>query len=185
MIIYDFDPRNLPQEYLETIGLVTSCSAQTEACVQAAIAGMMGATDDVGDAMTTHMSAPQKDNTLRALAEIYIVDCNLLDELDVILDGLNASMSKRNLYVHRSWFQNTETREVFTVKVAARGRLEKEQVLMDIKIMKADADAIYRSGMELYGFLARNKFLPAEPFHDPERLSGARSKAARKKRKSI
>jgi hypothetical protein len=76
---YDFDPRNLPQEMLAAIGLVTACSAQTEYIVEQGIAGCLGVDFEFGAAVTTHMAAPLRDHVLRAVAEIKIDD---LDDLD-------------------------------------------------------------------------------------------------------
>jgi len=42
LIIYDYDPRNLPQEAQAAIGLSVACAAQTEHCVEMAIGGCLG-----------------------------------------------------------------------------------------------------------------------------------------------
>jgi hypothetical protein len=55
---YDFDPRNLPQDLLAAIGLMTTSAAHTESCVDEAIAGCLGVDYEYGQAVTTHMTMP-------------------------------------------------------------------------------------------------------------------------------
>jgi hypothetical protein len=68
---YDFDPRNLPQDLLAAIGLMTTSAAHTESCVDEAIAGCLGIDYEYGQAVTTHMlahgfSIPQLVELVRA-----------------------------------------------------------------------------------------------------------------------
>src|SRR3954464_10947754 len=68
----NFDPFNLPMKMLAAIGLITSCSSQTEHIIEEAIAGLLGVDVEYGFAVTTHMTAPHRDNVLRAVAEIRL-----------------------------------------------------------------------------------------------------------------
>ena len=125
-IVYDYDPRNLPQDILAAIGLVTACSAQTENMVEMGIGGCLGIEVDYNVAVTTHMNAPLRDNVLRAAAEIRIDDLDALDELDHLLDEINKAFVKRNAYVHHQWCRHPETGEVFTTRIEARGSVDAE-----------------------------------------------------------
>jgi len=173
-------PRNLPHDLLAAIGLMTTSSAQTEHCVQAAIAGCLGVDFEYGKAVTTHMTAPLRDSVLRSVAEIKIFSLDTLDELDKILDWVNEGYGKRNSIVHHPWCRDPETGAVFTHKETARTRLESDLVPMTVDQVKRDALFVYEAGMALYMFLMRHKLLPSAP---PDRPRGHKSKAARKKRR--
>jgi hypothetical protein len=179
--VYDFDPRNLPQDLLAAIGLMTASAAQTEICVQAGIAGCLGVDIEYGKAVTTHMAAPLRDSVLRAAAEIRINDLDALDELDQLLDAINDGYIKRNAIVHHSWCRDPDTGAVFTHKETSRARYESDLIPMSIDQVKSDALFVYSAGMSLYSFLMAHGLLP--PFPPKDRFRGHKSKAARKKRR--
>lgn len=179
---YDFDPRNLPPDALAAIGLAVTSSAQTESVIENAIAVCLGLDFEYGLAVTTHMSAPLRDNVLRAAAEIRINNLDALDTLDKILDHIkNEAIPKRNNIVHRTWGVDPETGEIFTVRQTARGRVEMELVKMPVDKIKSDALVIYEAGMALVRFLAEHQLFPTYPSHPRPRWH--KSKAARKKRR--
>ncbi len=180
-VIYDYDPRNLPQDVLAAIGLVAANSAQTESIVEMGIAGCLGLNTTFGLAITTHMNAPLRDHVLRAVAEIRIDDLDALDELDGLLDNINAAFSKRNHYVHNSWCRDPKTGEVFTASVTARGIVDAELIPVSINQIKRDATIIYDAGMALMSFLIARNLLA--PFPAAPRNSAHKTKAARKKRR--
>jgi hypothetical protein len=91
----DYDPRVIPPDYLKAIGLVAACSAQTESVIEMAIIGCLGITSDYGLAVTTHMSAPLRDDVLRAAAELRIDSLDALDELDRLLDTIKAIVPRK------------------------------------------------------------------------------------------
>jgi hypothetical protein len=178
---YDFDPRNLPQDVLATIGLVTACSAQMEYAVEEGIGGCLGVDFEYSAAVTTHMAAPLRDHVLRSVAEIRIDNLNDLDELDRLLDQIKEAFVKRNTYVHHQWCRDPDTGDCFIAKTTARGRVEKDLLLMSIDQIKRDATFIYKAGINLYEFLGSRGLLP--PFPTQPRPRGHKSKAARKKRR--
>jgi hypothetical protein len=180
-IIYDFDPRNLPQDLLAAIGLMTASAAQTESCVESAIAGCLNVDFEYGKAVTTHMTAPLRDSVLRSVAEIRLDSLDALDELDQLLERVNEGYGKRNAIVHHTWCRNRKTDEVYTLKQTSRARYESDLIPMSVDHVKRDALFVYDAGMALYTFLMQQKLLPAFP---PEgRVRGHKSKAARKKRR--
>lgn len=179
--IYDFDPHNLPSELLAVIGLMTASSAQTESCVESAIAGCLGIDAEYGKALTTHMSAPLRDSILRAVAEIKIDDLDALDELDSLLDAVNNAFAKRNGVVHHTWCRDPENGAIFTVKSTARGSLEMNLIPMTVDQVKSDALLVYNAGMDLWSFLLRHDLIPPTP--PVHRLRAHKSKAERKKRR--
>jgi hypothetical protein len=180
---YDFDPRNLPQDVLAAIGLVTACSAQTEHVVEMGIGGCAELDVEYSAAITTHMNAPLRDHVLRAVAQIRIENIDDLDELDRLLDKVNVAFSKRNDYVHHSWCRDPDTGKIFTNITVARGEVDAELIPMSVNQIKADAVLIYQAGMDLMSFLIARGLLP--PFPARKRPRAHKSKAARKKRREM
>ena len=180
--IYDFDPRNLPQDVLAAIGLAMAASAQTESAIEMAIGGCLGLNVDAAAAVTTHMPAPLRDHVLRAAAEIRIENLAVLDELDRILDHIkNEVQPRRNAIAHNTWCRDPDTGEVFVVRQTARGSVDAELIPMPIDKIKADGLIIYNAGLEMIDFIANNDLGPTY-FPAPPRAH--KSKAARKKRRS-
>jgi hypothetical protein len=158
-VIYEFDPRKLSDEMLAAIGLISTCSAQTESVIEAGISACLDIDFEFGAAITTHMNARQRDDVLRAVAEIKIDNLDDLDELDRLLDQINAAFAERNAYVHRSWCQHPTNGKVYTVKTSARGRVETDLVPMELREILRDAQFIYQAGMDLQTFVpARRAF---------------------------
>jgi len=180
VIEYDFDPHNLPQEYLVAIGLAVASSAQTEKIIEMAIAGCLGVDAEYGAAVTTHMTAPLRFGVLRSVAEIRIDDLDALDELDDLLAEAETAAAKRNAIAHHGWCRNPKTKEVFTVKEVARTSYSTDLIPMPIDRVKADAEFIYQIGMKLMVFMKVNGILP-EP--TPERNRFHKTKPERKKRR--
>jgi hypothetical protein len=180
-IIFDYDPRNLPQPILSAIGLVAAASAQTENIVEMGIGGCLGVESDYSMAVTTHMNAPLRDNVLRSAAEIKIDDVDDLDELDELLDAVNAAFTKRNMYVHNSWCQHPTNGTVYIQTTVARGSVDSELVPITTAKISADATEIYDAGINLLKFLNRLNLLPPLPAARRERAH--KTKAARKKRR--
>lgn len=176
--VFDFDPRNLPQELLAAIGLAITSSAQNEQFLQEAIAACAGMDAERGYAITTHMTMPLRFSALRSAAEIHIDDLDILDKLDEHLDRLDLAINKRNTIAHRQWARDPKTGELFTIKQSARARLETDLIPMTVDQVKSDALFIYQTGIEFFQFLSLNGLLPAVP--SAVRPREHKSKAARK-----
>jgi hypothetical protein len=178
-IVYDYDPRDLPAEYLQAIGLVTAAAAQTEHIEQMFIAACLGIDGEYGAAVTTHMTAPLRDNVARAAAELRINDVDALDLLDNLLDEVQAAAGKRNDVVHHGWCRDPNSGAVFTQKNTARGSVRVDLIPMSIDQIKGDATFVYEAGMKLLNFMTRYKLWPDVA---PLRPRGHKTKAARKAR---
>jgi hypothetical protein len=178
---YDFDPRNLPQDVLAAVGLMTTCAAQTESVVEMAIHCFLDVDVEYGQAVTTHMAMPLRFSTLLASAEIRIDNLDVLDELDEIVDKLEKAFNKRNGIVHHCWCRDPDTQQIFTVKNTARTRVETDLIPMTIDHIKRDALFVYEAGMALMTFLMTHGFRQKLP--SLSRVRAHKSKAARKKRR--
>jgi hypothetical protein len=181
MTYYDFDPRNLPQDLLAAIGLMTTSAAHTESCVDEAIAGCLGIDHEYGQAVTTHMTMPLRFDVLRSAAEIRIDDLDALDALDDLLDRLTKAFAKRNAVVHHMWCRDPETGNVVMVKETARQRVEIETIPMSADQVKDDALFVYEAGIALFWFLKSHNLLP--PLPTAPRPRWHKSKEERKKRR--
>jgi hypothetical protein len=177
----DFDPRNLPQDLLAAIGLMTTSAAHTESCVDEAIAGCLGVDYEYGQAVTTHMTMPLRFDVLRSAAELHIEDLDALDELDVLLGRLKEAFDKRNAVVHHMWCRDPETGNIVMVKETARVRVEVKSIPMSADQVKVDALFVYDAGMALFSFLKAHNLLP--PFPTALRPRWHKSKEERKKRR--
>jgi hypothetical protein len=161
-IIFDFDPRNLPPEILQAIGLAIACGAQTEACLDMAVGGALGIESHLTLALTAHMSLPLKISVLKSAAE-FRLEVDELDELDRLLEDINQAAGRRNGYAHDGWYTHPVTKEVFREKKNSRSRLEVESIKVSVDEIKADALTIYDAGMALMTFLDDNDLFPPHP----------------------
>lgn len=178
---FDFDPRNLPADLLEAIGLAIACGAQTESVISMAIGGCLGVEVDYAAATTTHMTLPLKFSVLRSAAEIRIDNLDDLDELDRLLDAVDKALGRRHEIAHANWCRDSETNELFRVKQIARTRVEADRIPVTIESIRNDAAVIYQAGMDLMSFIGARGLGPRFP--KEVRLRGHKSKGARKKRR--
>ena len=172
----DFEPTNLAPDVLHAIGLITACSAHTEAVINDAIAGCLGIDVEYGAAVSTHMSAPMRDDVLRAVAEIRMDNLDDLDRLDELLDEVRQAFRLRNGYVHGSLCRDKTTNEHFSSQYTARGSVDVDLVPLSIEKIRSDANRIYEAGIELFDFLNRRGLLGV--VLDAPRPRGHKTKAA-------
>ncbi len=177
--VYDFEPRNLPKEILESIGLIVANAAQTENITKQAIAGCLGIDMEYGGALTTHMTAPLRFDVLKAVAEIKLDEVDDLDELDALLENCKAGFAERNRIAHCSWCRDPSDNLTFIIEESARETYAMKMTAIDAGKLKQEADYIYWAGLDLYEFLSRNDLLPDYPPSDRQR--DHKSKATRKK----
>lgn len=180
-IIYDFDPNNLPPDYLAAIGLVTACWAQTDDIVQSFVGACLGVDALYSTAVTAHMAVPLRDNVARAVAQIRLDDLDHLDELDAILDRVNTSAEKRNAIAHHCWCRHPQTGQVYIHKITARGTVIGDLVPLAVDQIKSDATFIYLAGLELVRFMHT---VGLEATFPPARDRRSKTRAARKARRA-
>jgi hypothetical protein len=180
MIIYDYDPFNLPPGILEAIGLAVTSAAQSESVLDMAIGGCLGIESPQTLALTTHMAIPLKFSVLKSVAE-FKLEVDDLDALDMLLADLNTAFGKRNKYAHDSWCRHPTNGKVLRQTQEARIRLEMDLKVATVDEIKTDAKFIYDAGMALIVFLGDRDLLPAHSKTSPVREH--KSPAARKKRR--
>jgi hypothetical protein len=155
VIIYDFNPNNIPDEYLKAIGRIMLCAAQAEDCVRTAI-GVFLKIDNVETlALTTQLSTPLKNKILRAVAELNSASASMVDDLDDILDNINAGMERRNAVAHRSLCKNPESNEILIWKEKVRDSIELELKPITVNELNEIADNLLKASDELTAFLGR------------------------------
>ena len=178
----DFDPRKLPKEYLEAIGLVCTCYAQTEDHVQMAIAGLLGVDIEMGWGVSTHMSAPLRKSVIQSLSEIKFANLDDIETLDKLLEKVDQAASKRNHVVHQVWCRDVQTGEVLRVNTNAKARVSVEHKPISLEDLRAEAIFVYEAGIELFHFLTTKNLVPALPPRERSRLD--KRKAIKHKRRT-
>jgi hypothetical protein len=123
-VIYDFDPNNIPPDYLQAVGLVAMCSADAESSMQDFISCLINIDSVEGLALTTHMPQPLKDHVARALIELNAVSIEILDQVDDLLDAVEEAMARRNVIVHNQLIRHPDTGQVLSHRLKARGSLQ-------------------------------------------------------------
>jgi hypothetical protein len=161
-VIYDFDPRNLPPELLQALGLVTAAAAQTESIVQRFIGGLLAIDEIETISLTAQMSANLREQVVRSVLELNAANSWVVDTVDDLMDAIAVATDRRNQLVHTSMARNPETGEVFSVRFKARRSLNLDMDLIDVSQIEKDAAEIYEAGMKLMQFMMMFGILPAD-----------------------
>lgn len=159
----DFEPANLPTEYLAALGLVSASASHTDSVIEMAVAGMLGIDGERGWAVTSHMSGPLRISALKSAAEIRLSDPRALDELDEIINRIEAAMGARNNMIHGSWCRNPATGQVFLVKQEARTHVVARSIPMTVDEIKLKAATLYEAGIDLMRLIMALDVMPALP----------------------
>lgn len=181
-VVYDFDPRNLPPDLLRAIGLMAAASAQAEAAMQHLIGSLLRLDLLESLAVTAHMSAPLKDQVARTLIELSDAPTDVVDQLDDLLDALEAATRKRNVVVHNSCARHPVTGEVFSYRESARGSLQVSLQPVRIEEIEQDATQIFDAGLAIIEFMVAHGLGPTHP-EGARRAPFNRKKEAREKRR--
>lgn len=154
MKIYEFNPHKLPKDVLEAVGLYIIASAHTEGVVEMAIASLLQVDDRLGLAVTTHMNGPLRISALRSLGNLRFSG-EILADFNTHVEALQNVNAKRNAIAHRSWCQDPENGKLYTLRQAARTKLELELVPMSVDEIKREAVNIHQVGLKFLSFLNR------------------------------
>jgi hypothetical protein len=182
-IIYDFNPYSLPSEYRDAVGLIITCSSQTESTMLDLIGGILKIDNVSTIALGAHMSTPLKNDILRSISELKCPSASELDRLDDLLDAVAVAMAKRNAIAHSAFGVHPENGEIYRLKESARGRLTLDFERVTAEELQAIAKEIYDTGMALTEFMASRGILPKfreEPLREPI----SRKKKARQARRA-
>lgn len=181
-VVYDFDPNNLPVEYLAAIGLVISCASQTEHIVRDFIGARLGIDNAETIALGAHMSMPMKNDIVRSLVELNAPHASEVDEVDDILDRIQEAMSRRNAVAHNDFAIHPDTGEIFSMREKARGSLQVELKPIPLNELQEIAGEVYQAGMALQNYMMTRRMGPR--FREgPIREPLNRKKAERVKRR--
>ena len=159
-VVYDYEPGNLPPEFLQALGMVTAAGAHTESIVQRFIGGLLAVDEIEFHAVTTEMSAQLMDKVARSLIALNAPSAEIIDRVDDLLDAVNRATERRNILVHSSYCRHPETGAVYRVKFKARGKLEAKPELVDIPDIRRQGAEIYRAGLDLMQFICDHELHP-------------------------
>lgn len=181
--VFDFEPANLPQDFLAALGLMSASASITDGVVEMAIVGMLGLDGEQGWAVTAHMPAPLRANVLKSAAEIRFSDPRILDELDVLLEAIKKATEARNEIIHGSWCRVPSTGQVMLVQQKARTHVEVSANPMTVDEVKLKATALYDAGMNLMQFIMAIGAVPDLPGDRPRGINTPKARKAASKKK--
>lgn len=153
MIVYDFNPNNLPDDFLKAIGLVIASASHTEQIMREFLGIMLGVDNIETEALGTHMSFPMKDDMIRAVVELNAPTASDVDQIDDILDDIREAMQLRNAVAHNEFAIHPETHEILSLRVKARGSLQTEFKAVTAEELNEIAAKVYSTGMALMEFM--------------------------------
>lgn len=153
LVVYDFNPYNLPPEYLQAVGLVVTASSQTESVMQYFIGALLGIDNVDTIAVAAHMSAPLKDQVIRTLIELKTQVSDNVDDVDDLLDAVKDALDKRNVIVHNALAVHPDTGAVYSSRIKARGSLQADLEPVSVEEIHQAALLIYDAGMNIANFM--------------------------------
>ena len=153
MTVYDFDPNNLPPDYLAAIGLVVASASQTDHIMRDFIGSYLGVDIAESLALGAHMSTPMKDDIIRALVELNALCASDVDDLDDILDRVREATARRNAVAHNAFARHPETGQVFSLRERARGSLQVDMKPIQAAELNLIAAEVYASGTALMEYM--------------------------------
>ena len=158
--VYDFNPNNLPADYLKAIGLVIACASQTEEIMRNFMGVLLGVDNIETIALGTHMSLPMKDDIIRAVLELNAPSASAVDEVDDILDGIREAMQLRNIVAHNEFAIHPDNGGIYSLRTTARGSLQAEFKPVTAQELLDTAEQIYRAGMALQEYMMKSGLGP-------------------------
>ena len=161
-LVYDFDPNNIPSEYLEAIGRVALSSAQTEGILGDFISGLLSIDLIENVALTAHMPNQTKLKTARALVELNMGNPAIIDTADDILDEIESALKLRNPVLHNRMAINPETQDVVWWRESAHGNIKVDPDPANLDQLEKAASRLYLSGLELSKFMTFHNIAPAD-----------------------
>lgn len=181
-VVYDFDPRNIPEEISKAVGLLVVASAHTEMIVQTFIGAVLQIDEIETLALTSQMSGQLRDQVARALIELNATNVEVVDEIDGLLDAIKDADAARNRVAHCPLARHPDTNDVYFWKESARGTLRLALEPVDAKQLMTQAEALYQAGLALMRFMVLFQLHPG-PRTRPFREALNRSPTARKARR--
>jgi hypothetical protein len=156
---YDFDPRNLPNEFHAAIGLAVSSWLQTESILTAAVSGVLGTDAVVGTAVTQHIPMPLRLSVLRSVSKLRLKPPQQASLEDKLAD-VEVAHRKRNALVHHHWGYDPERQQYFVIGEESDPEEAPELRPRSLAQVQDDAEFIYDAGMGLMTFLIMTNLLP-------------------------
>jgi hypothetical protein len=182
VIVYDFNPNNIPDEYLQAIGLVIASSSQTEEIMGHFLGALLTVDEVETVALHTHMSMPMKTDIIKAILELNAPSASAVDDVDDLLDRICAAVERRNEVAHNKFAIHPQTGEIFSLRIKARGSLQSELKPVTADDLRSVASEIYHAGLALQDYMTQNGLSPRSR-ERPLRQQFKRKKSARNARR--
>jgi hypothetical protein len=151
--LYDFDPRKIPPEFLQAIGLVIACSVQTENLVERAISDLLGLKTVPAHILTTHMSMQVRAGVLRSAGQMRWGASDTYKSFDALVTRVEAAIVERNRIAHLTWQTDPETGQIFTTRIQAKRGIKVHLEPITVDAIEAIAAEVYEAGLALSRFV--------------------------------
>ena len=143
--VFEFDPRKLPADILQAVGLVIAASEQADETLNLCIESLLGISLPLRHAVTAQIGQPNRISILRSIAKETVAP-PLLQNLEAAIDSVEKTAELRNKVAHRAMFIDRETGGVFAWKVTARRGVKSEVEPITAAAIRATADTILAAG---------------------------------------
>lgn len=143
--IFEFDPRKLPADILQAVGLVIAASEQADETINLCIESLLGISASLRHAVTAQLGQPNRIAILRSVAKEKVAP-PLLQNLEAAIRLVEKSTELRNKVAHRAMFIDRETGGVFAWKVTARRGVKSEVEPVSSAAIRTTADTILAAG---------------------------------------
>ncbi len=151
--VFDYNPYELPDALLRAIGLVITCSVQSESIIESAIADVLQMHVLPAKILTTHMSMQVRTGALRSAAHARWGDKPEYKEFEALITRVERAVDQRNQIAHLTYFTHPTDKSTHSSKVRARKGLKVEVLPATVEGVEAVAKEIYDSGLAIVEYL--------------------------------
>jgi len=151
--VFEYNPYKLPDTLLRAIGLVITCSVQSENIIEDAIADMLGMHIVPAKILTTHMSMQLRTGALRSAAHARWGDQPEYKEFDALITRVERAVDQRNQIAHLTYFTHPADQTTHSSKTRARKSLKVDILPASAASIEAIAEEIYDSGLAIVSYL--------------------------------
>ena len=157
----DLIEMRLSKDHLSAIGLTIARHSLLDSIVQLAIWLFLAASEEMGRAVTSNLTAANKLHLLRALANVRMAsDSPGKLALDGIMADIQTANDDRNLIAHVDFAVADYVKAQTVHKHTARGKVKAVPHVLPIETIQTKADKIGQTAADLFSFLQAHEQAP-------------------------
>ncbi len=161
----DLVEMRLSVDHQRAIGLAIARHSFLDSMVQLAIWRFLAASEEMGRAVTSNLTAANKLHLLRSLAnERMALDSPQKVQLDTIMADIVTANDDRNLIAHVDFAIGDYARAKTVHKHTARGKVKAVPHVLPLETIRTKADKIGQTATDLLSFLQAHE---RATFFDP------------------